>query len=150
MGYMWRPAFRNQPMATLRNEMDRLVGDFFNAWGNGQGSAVAGTAFPSVNLWEEGDALMAEAEVPGLKSDDLDISVVGNQLSIKGRRAAQSAEAGTFHRRERAVGEFVRVLTLPVDVDSTKVEASLANGVLRISLPKAESAKPRRIPVGTN
>ncbi len=100
-----------------------------------------------MNAWEEGDCLYVEAEVPGLKSENLEIGVVGNELTIRGHRGEQPREGVAYHRQERAVGEFNRALRLPIDVDSAKVEATLTDGVLTIKLPKAESAKPRKIKI---
>ena len=138
------------PITQLRDEMDRLVGDFFGPAPGGLparfGAAVR--SFPAVNVWEDGDNLFAEAEVPGLKTEDVDISVVGNELTIRGQRGGEQPREGVaYHRQERGVGEFNRVLRLPVDVDAEKVEASLKDGVLLIKLPKAEAARPRKIKV---
>jgi HSP20 family protein len=102
-------------------------------------------------VWEEKDQFYAEAEVPGFKTDELDISVVGNELTIKGNRQDPSPEKDTtFHRRERGIGTFTRVVRLAVEVDATRVEASLRDGVLLIKLPKSEAARPRKIDVQTS
>jgi HSP20 family protein len=137
------------PVAQLRDEVDRLVGDFLGnvhgvsqAWGAARG-------FPAVNLWEEGDALFAEAELPGVKTEDIDVSVVGSELTIRGRRPESAGESTSFHRRERGTGEFSRTLRLPFEVDPAAVEATLRDGVLLVKLPKAASARPRKIQVGT-
>jgi len=100
-----------------------------------------------LNVWEENDVYCVEAEVPGLKSEDLELSVVGNQFTLKGRRGTSADQATTFHRRERGHGEFVRTLGLPAEVAADQVTASLADGVLTVKLPKAEAAKPRKISV---
>jgi HSP20 family protein len=148
MNFSLRPLFQQPTVNNFRREMDRLVGDFFGPLaGELQRLVPSGTGYPSLNVWEDNDVLFAEAEVPGLKAEDLDISVIGNQLTVKGRRAAAVVDGGTYHRRERNVGEFVRTVTLPVEIDSDKVEASLADGVLKITLPKAEAAKPRKVTV---
>ena len=102
---------------------------------------------PAVNVWEQHDALMVEMEVPGVKSDQLDISVAGGELSVKVNRPDVAQEGVTYHRRERPVGSFSRIVRLPVEVDADRVEADLRDGVLTITLPKAESAKPRKINV---
>jgi HSP20 family protein len=145
---MWRSSNGYNPVSTLRGEVDRLFADFF-----GPTAAVPGTttrAFPAVNVWQREADVFVEAELPGLKSDDLEISVVGQQLVIKGRRADFEPQEGVaFHRRERGVGEFARSIDLPVDVDANRVEAKLTDGVLLITLPKAEAAKPRKIQVKT-
>lgn len=139
------PLFQNVPVHQFRNEIDRLVSDFFGPsvreWLPQGGS-------PRLNVWEENDALVAEAEVPGLKSEDLDISVVGDQLTIRGKREETKHEQeAAYHRRERTVGEFVRSVTLPVEINADDVAATLNNGVLTVRLPKAERAKPRKINV---
>ena len=107
-------------------------------------------AFPAVNVWEDGERLYAEAEVPGLSMDDLEIFVVGNELTLKGHRRLPEDGRRAFHRRERGTGEFSRVITLPVEVNADKVEATLHEGVLTISLPKAETALPRKISIKTS
>jgi HSP20 family protein len=122
--------------------MDRLFSDVFGR----TESSTRGRGFPPVNVWEEGDNLLVEAELPGVKGEDLDISVVGDELTIKGRRTG-GEDGVTYHRRERTAGEFARVLRLPVDVDADGVNAALNEGVLLITLPKSEAAKPRRIQV---
>jgi HSP20 family protein len=133
------------PVAQLRNEMDWLVQDFF-----GRGSRpVAPTAagFQALNFWEDGDSLFAEAELPGVKSEDLDISVMAGDLTIQGRRSTMAGEGAAFHRQERGAGQFNRVVRLPFEVDAQRVEASLRDGVLLVKLPKAESAKPKKIAI---
>lgn len=123
----------------------REVGDLFDSFFNGHESRAR--AYPAVNVWEEGDNLFAEAEVPGLSMEDIEVLVVNNELTIKGNRRAAADDNPNYHRRERGVGEFCRTLSLPVDIDANKVEATLKNGVLTIRLPKAESARPRKINV---
>jgi HSP20 family protein len=137
------------PLAQLRDEMDRLASDFFGPQSGRLPARWSWTAqgFPALNVWEDGEVLYAEAEVPGMKSEDLDVSVVGSDLTIRGRRGGEAHEGAAYHRQERGTGEFNRVLRLPVEVDAGKVEASLTDGVLLIKLPKAESAKPKKIKV---
>jgi len=132
----------------LRREMDRVFEDFTRPF-NG-GLLRTGDAFPMLNLWEDADNVYAEAEMPGVKLGDVEVGVVGNELSIKGKRGGQSEDKGrTFHRQERWTGEFSRFVTLPTAVSAEKVEAVMKDGVLTVTLPKAESAKPRRIEVKT-
>ncbi len=146
MSYVLRDWFRPQQVGQARREFDRVVDEFFapaqSAW---QRLGVAG--YPSLNIWEDADVLYAEAELPGVRHEDLDLTVVGNQLTLKGRRTPAAPESGTFHRRERAVGDFTRTVVLPYEVDAEHVEASLVNGVLKLSLPKSSAAKPRKINV---
>ena len=136
------------PLGQLREEMDRLLSGFLGWFPSGPSSA-AGRGQPAVNLWESGDALHAELEVPGIQSDQIEVSVVGNELSLAIRREDVDQEGVTYHRRERGVGGFTRVVRLPVEVDAEKVAAELRNGVLTVTLPKAESAKPRKIQVAS-
>jgi HSP20 family protein len=145
---MWRMPNSSNPVGMLRNEVDRLFSDFFGPqMGTAENGGVRGRAFPALNVWERDNELFVEAEVAGLKNEDLDISVVGNQLTIKGRRADFDDQSATFHRRERGVGEFSRTVELPLAVAPDRVQATLSDGVLLITLPKAETAKPRKIQV---
>ncbi|HWB00136.1 MAG TPA: Hsp20/alpha crystallin family protein [Pirellulales bacterium] len=129
----------------FRSEMDRLFDDFFR-----QGPVTGARAFPPVNIWEREHEFVAEAELPGLKHEDLEIQVVGNELTIKGRRVDTAQDNATYHRRERGAGEFARVLRLPAEVDADKVQATLRDGVLTLTLPKSEKARPRKINVTAN
>jgi len=139
-------------MGRLQEEMNRL----FNRWGversNGNGSKMSAPAtYPPVDLWEDGENLYVEAELPGLEMNDLEIYVTGdNQLSLRGRRSPPQVEGGTWHRQERGYGEFGRVVELPYAVAADKVSAELKHGVLCVTLPKHEAAKPRRIEVKAN
>lgn len=125
----------------FQSEMNRL----FDRWA---GAPDGGLAFPALNVWEEGDQLVVEAELPGLDLRDLEIYVTGgNQLTVKGERKQSLPEKGRLHRQERGYGKFSRSLTLPYPVDADRVDARLEHGVLRVSLSKHESARPRKIPV---
>lgn len=137
----------SNPLGQFRGEMDRLFGDFFGRAGVAAPEGYAPRAFPALNVWQKDDEVFVEAELPGVKSDDLEISVIGNELSIKGRRPEFEEEKVSYHRRERGMGDFHRVLRLPVEVDGDRVQARLADGVLLITLPKAEAAKPKKINV---
>lgn len=130
----------------LRRQIDRVFEQVMEP-ANGVGFGVR--SFPALNVWDDNDCVHVEAELPGVAMEDIEINVVGGELSIKGARKPLNGGNGnrTFHRQERAVGEFSRFLTLPDAIDADKVEATLKNGVLAIKLPKAETAKPRRIQV---
>lgn len=134
------------PFYQLRDEMDRLLSGFFGPATDGLVPSLFRSQ-PAVNVWEREDALMVEMEVPGVKSEQVDVSVAGGELSIKITRPDAAQPGITFHRRERPVGSFGRVLRLPLEVDANRVEADLRDGVLTITLPKAESSKPRKINV---
>ena len=134
------------PVRQFRDEMDRLVSGLFGRTFSGLWPD-AGRGQPAVNIWEENDVLFVELEVPGVKREEVDISVAGGELSLKVERPEVEQEGAVYHRRERRAGSFRRVLRLPFDIDSDRVEAELRDGLLTISLPKADNAKPRKIPV---
>jgi HSP20 family protein len=105
-------------------------------------------AYPPMNVWEDDDAFVIEAEMPGLKLDDIDITVTeGDQLTISGERKPDTADGLVWHTQECGYGSFSRTVTLPAAVDADKVEAKYEAGVLKQTLPKHEAAKPRRITV---
>jgi len=138
---------RFEPLQQLREELDRQFPVLWDTL-SGRLPQLAVRSFPALNVWEEQDNLFAEAEVPGFKNEDLDISVVGNELTIKGNRQDEPSDKDTvFHRRERAVGTFTRVIRLPVEIDASRVQANLRDGVLLLTLPKSEAAKPHKIHV---
>ncbi len=126
-----------------RRQMDRLVSAFT---GSGQAPAVSGV-FPPLTVRDDTDKICVEAEIPGIKAEDLDISVIGRTLTISGERKFEEAENVNYHRRERKWGSFRKALTLPEDVNADAIQAECKNGVLKIILPKAESAKPRKISI---
>ena len=126
----------------LRDDMNRLFASFNQQWPG------LGGGYPPLNVWQDADNLYAEAELPGIDLGDLEIFVTGgDQLSIKGERKPIDSQEGVWLRRERPFGRFARLLTLPVDVDANKVQARLVNGVLTLTLPKSEAAKPKKISV---
>ena len=129
------------------NDFGRHVDRVLVRWAHDAGQNMGLTAYPPVNVWEESEVYHVEAELPGVLREYLNIQVTaGNVLTISGERKEESLE-GCWHRRERGAGKFSRALTFPVALDPDKVEAKLENGVLHLSLPKAEAARPRRITV---
>ena len=102
---------------------------------------------PALDVWSDAEGLTLEVELPGLAIEDIELSVHEGVLSLSGERKAETAENATEHRRERLHGRFERRLRLPFEVDATAVQATLSRGVLRVRLPKAEAARPRRIEV---
>jgi HSP20 family protein len=140
-------------MDVLRREIDRAFEDF--ASDTEPFSRVAflpgrsPRRYPLINLQEDGDNLYVEALAPGVDPDSLNLNVVGNNLMISGekQRTPQQIAPEAFHRSERASGKFVRTIGLPVEVDEASVKAEYKNGLLVVSLPKAEKAKPKQISV---
>lgn len=135
-------------LSWLEDEMDRLFRDTFETfprlgawfWEDRAGS-------PALNLWEDADNVYVEAELPGLKPEDLELTVQGDELCLRGERRWEEKEGVTWHRREREFGKFVRTIRLPSPIVADRVQASFHNGVLTITLPKAEAARARKVEV---
>ncbi len=138
---------RSIPAAALNRTVDQLVNSVFNDLPTFE---VAQRRFPSINVWEDAQHLYVEAEVPGFSIGELNITITGNELTISGTRAQAKPDGAAFVRRERPFGTFSRTLRVSTEVDSAKVGATLVNGVLTITLPKAEAVKPRKIEVKAN
>lgn len=119
----------------LQNEVNRLFDD----------SHVAHDEYPALNMFGNDDEVVITAEIPGVNPDDLDISVVKNQLTIEGERKASTPENATFYRKERGDGNFFRSLRLPFDVDKDSIKAAYRNGILTITVPRDEGTKPCKI-----
>jgi HSP20 family protein len=134
------------PVDRLRAHMDRVFHDFF---GNGPNLEPFGArVFPAVNLWEDDQAVFVEAELPGIKLEDLELTMENNELTIKGQRLVEHKdESPVYRRRERGQGAFARTMRLPVDIDAENVSANLRDGVLTVTLPKAEAVRPRKIEI---
>jgi len=142
-----------QTLEALRRELDRVFDEtgthnepfFRTAFLPGR----AARRYPLTNLYEDKEAVYLEALAPGVDPATLDVSVAGNTLSITGekRRVAGDVKPEAFHRSERATGKFVRHLQLPVEVDENNVHADYKDGLLIVTLPKAEKAKPKQIAV---
>lgn len=137
----WTTAPVLRSLNEVQHEMNRL----FDRWGRhplGMGE------FPTINLWEEDNALFLEAELPGLELQDLELFVTGhNQFTLKGERKPPVLAKAVQHRQERGFGKFTRTLTLPFAVNEEAIEARFENGVLKVRLPKHEAAKPRKIEI---
>jgi HSP20 family protein len=139
----WRSPFGE--LERMRQEMDRLT----------QGMLLRGIqrprlagVFPLINLTEDKDNFFLRAELPGIEPDKLDISATSNSVTISGERRIQDQSEGTrYHRREREGGRFSRVVSLPDQVDAEKIEANCNDGVIEITIPKAEKSKPRQISI---
>ncbi len=132
-----------QEMERLHREVDRLFSDSFTM----SGGRTAPT-YPAINVWTNEDGAVVTAELPGVDADDIDISVVGDTLTLSGARASLALEEGDkYHRRERGYGKFNRSFQLPFLVEADNVEALFEKGILHLSLPRAEADKPRKISV---
>jgi HSP20 family protein len=140
----WKTRSSFDELERLRGQMNSL----FEGLSGRSFTAPTAGVFPLMNLTEDPDSFYIRAELPGIKADDLDISVTGDTLSIGGeRKLAPEDETARYHRREREAGKFNRVINLPNQIDTGKVKANTNDGILTIILPKAEAAKPRQISV---
>ena len=137
------------PFGQLRREMDAL----FNRFGGPSSlSSEWRGVFPAVNLYETADAYVLTAELPGVKPDDIHVTLERSTVTLQGERKIDyenQAEA-SLHRRERQAGSFRRAFALPTPVDPEAIEAVHRNGVLQLRLPKTPEAQPRQIPVRTS
>jgi HSP20 family protein len=124
---------------SLHDELDRLFEGSLGVWN------------PAVDLYEDKDNVIVKAELPGLKREDIEVSLHDGTLSISGvRKSDEKVENAEVRRTERFVGRFQRAITLPSSVKSDQVNAHYKDGVLTVTLPKAEEAKPRQIQVSAN
>jgi HSP20 family protein len=146
MNALLTPAW--SPLAPI--DWDHLFGDALGLSPWSRSRELSGTgrpAFPALNAWSDDEHLFVEAEVPGLGMKDLEVVVVGDELTISGERRDPPQENVAHHRRERGVGKFSRKVRLPFAVDAGAVQAQLQSGVLTVTLPKAPELRPRRIEV---
>ena len=140
-------------MEALRREIDRA----FEGFGAGEGPsqqvaflpARGPRRYPMINLLEDKDNLYIEALTPGVDPQSLALSVMQNRLTLSGEKSCTPGEikAEAFHRNERASGKFVRTIDLPEEVNEGRIQAEYKNGMLKVTLPKAEKAKPKQINV---
>ncbi|HWQ13309.1 MAG TPA: Hsp20/alpha crystallin family protein [Roseiflexaceae bacterium] len=135
-----------QDMLSLREAMNQLFEESFVRPSLARGDSGGFT--PALDLSETEDAYIVEAAVPGLKPENLEVTLENGLLSIKGEVKQESEEKKrNFHRIERRFGSFVRTVNLPTSVKADAISATLQNGVLRLEIPKAEEVKPRKIGV---
>jgi len=139
----WDPL---KEMVTLREAMDRLFAESFVR--PGSAFPVMGMEGPDVDMYQTKDDIVVKAALPGLKPDEIEISVTGEILTLKGElKDEEKIEEGNYLRKERHFGQFVRELSLPTLVNSDKAKAEFEHGVLTLRLPKAEAVKPKSITI---
>ncbi len=128
----------------LQNEMSQL---FENFLGKGYMTPLR-SVFPPVNIYEDSENLYLTAELPGMEAKDIEIHAEADSIQLKGERRIESeGEKVCYHRRERESGSFNKKLTLQTRIATDKVTASVNDGILRITLPKAEEAKPKKVEI---
>ena len=140
----WTPI---RSMLSFRDEMDRLLDDFYGRM-TPSGESYEGDWLPPMDMKETDNEIVASIELPGLTKDEIKVSVKHDLLSISGeKKQMKTEEKENVHRVERSYGYFKRSVVLPIEVDSAKVRASFKDGVLSITLPKVESKRPKEIPI---
>ena len=128
----------------MRRQMERL----FETYGDRPLARAGAGVFPAVNITEDADAYCVSAELPGVNSADLDLNITANQMTLAGeRKILEEAADARYHRREREAGRFSRAVALPGEIDPDNVKARMVDGVLTVTIAKAEKAKPRQIAV---
>jgi len=150
-------------MATAWNPMEALRRDIDRAFQNASFShdpsfrtaflpGRAARRYPLINLAEDHDHIYLEALAPGVDPESINLAVIHNVLTVSGekRRHPEDIKPEAFHRSERAAGKFVRTIELPIEVDADQVKAEYKHGILMITLPKAEAAKPKQISVSVS
>ncbi len=140
----WEPM---RDAVTLRDAMDRLFDEAFTRpWGLMDGGRGSGA--PAIDMYQTDNEVVVKVAVPGMKPDDVQIAVTGDMLSIKGETKEKSdVKEKAYHIREQRWGTFERMISLPTAVVSDKAQAEFENGILTITLPKAEEVKPKMITV---
>ncbi len=142
-----RGGIRNE-LERLQNEVDDLFGSFFGRWPSRTTATETTMTWPSLDMVEEEDNIIVNAEVPGCKADDIDLSIHGDVLTISGEKKREKEyEKEGCYRMERSFGKFRRDVTLPSEVDRDKIEAEYKDGLLQITMPKAAETKTKKIQI---
>jgi HSP20 family protein len=140
----WEPA---RDMMTLREAMDRLFDDAFT-----RPLSMAGNSWsvPAVDMYQTDNEIVVKAAIPGIKAEEVQINITGDVLSLKGEvKQSEEVKEKAYHIREQRWGSFERTLVLPANVVADKARADFESGILTITLPKAEEAKPKTITIKT-
>ncbi len=139
---------RYDPFRELRSLQDEMTRLFTGMTPRGSDEVNLGAWSPNVDIFEDKENLVLEAELPGMKRDDFDLTIENNVITLRGeRKFEKKTEGDNYHRVERSYGSFTRSFTLPQTVTAEGAKAEFNNGVLRVSLPKREETKARKIEV---
>jgi len=141
----WRPT---RDLLNIREEMNRLFDDFFSGWPERRKGLLEGEWAPTIDVAETENDIVVTAELPGVEQDGVDITITDDILTLKGeKKEEREVKKENYHRIERSYGSFQRSVNLPTGVQSDKAKASYKDGVLKITVPKAEEAKPKQIKI---
>lgn len=140
---------RLTPLETIQDNINRMFDDMLGGNFPILGDDVESREWmPLVDIRENGDSFVVEADLPGMSKDDIHVDIQDHTLTIRGeKKFEEKTTEGNYMRHERAYGSFFRSLTLPMNVDSEKIKAKYKDGVLQLTLPKTEEAKPKQITV---
>jgi len=131
-------------LVTIQDEINRMFEDLAGRPEGDEGMRL----IPAADIMEDKDTFTVVAELPGMKKEDVKVTLQNNVLTISGEKRKETEQKEkTFHRMERSYGSFYRTFELPAMVDATKIQADFKDGVLKISLPKSEAAKPKEIAI---
>jgi len=136
-------------LTSLQERMNRLFSESYRSQQTGDDDwALGGTWAPAVDIYEQDNNIVLKAELPGVDPKDVDIQLENNTLTLRGeRKLDKEVKKENYHRVERAYGTFTRSFTLPAVVDQNNIKAEFKDGVLRVTLPKREEAKPKQIQI---
>lgn len=135
-------------ISSIQSEINRMFDRFLRGWELPEFGMETGVWMPPIDLSETADKVTVKAEIPGIDPKEIDISIQGNTLRIKGEKKEEKEEKGrNYYRMERCYGSFSRTIDLPASVDANKITAEYRNGVLEITMQKKEEVKPKQIPV---
>lgn len=143
---LWWDPFRD--LEAIQNEMNRLFDSSLIRWGGRETGLFEGVWSPAIDIYDSKDNIMVKADIPGMKKDEIDVSVHNDTLILKGEKKEEkeTKEKGSI-RTERFYGSFNRAIRLPAQVDAANVSAAYKNGVLELVLPKKEEAKPKQLQI---
>jgi HSP20 family protein len=142
----WNPRKYAVPQRGVFGDFDSVLDNLFD-WSANPTASDCCDWTPRVDVVEEKDKYVAQVDLPGLKKDDIEVTMENDVLTISGERKLEKTDDDTVHRRERFSGKFTRSMSFPGDVDAEKIEAGFTDGVLRLTIPKSEVSKARAIEI---
>ncbi len=145
-GKTWWDSLRD--LEAIQNEMNKMFNSSLVRWGDRDAGLLEGAWSPAIDIYDSKDNIMVKADIPGMKKDEIEVSVYGDTLIIKGeKKQEKEVKEKDYVRTERFYGSFNRAISLPAAVDASKVNATYQNGVLELVLPKKEDSKPKQLKI---
>lgn len=142
----WWDPFRD--LEAIQNEMNKMINSSLVRWGDREVGLLEGAWSPAIDIYDSKDNVMVKADIPGMKKDEIEVSVHGDTLIIKGeKKQEKEVKERDYVRTERFYGFFNRAMSLPAAVDASKVNATYKNGVLELVLPKKEESKSKQLKI---